>query len=227
MLSNDTNSGKTWLCCELIRRAVKDDFSLVPYKPVATGDRADALRLAEASSRKLAWTEITPVLYQAPLAPLAAAILEDNPLDWTLLDDKLGTLEANYHNVLIESAGGVLSPMDRDHTMCDLALRWKASTLLVVPNRLGSITQCRTALEALLSRGLEVLAVVLNEFPSAVEASTNDELMLEITRSTNRALLEEYYPQIEFFSSQAEDLSRLWSRVKNHLNVMNTQPANA
>ncbi len=223
VVANDTNTGKTWLCCEMLHRAVKENFSISPFKPVATGSRSDAILLAEATCGRVAYSEVNPVFFQAPLAPLAASLIEDKMLDWTFIDRRLEYLQSRYKYLLVEAAGGILTPLDRQSSMCDLATRWTAPVILVVPNKLGAISQTRASVEVLLSRKIEILAIVLNELPEATQVPLHhaqifsDDSISQITRSSNLAILREILPDYKFFTSQPSDLNLLWKTIKARL----------
>jgi dethiobiotin synthetase len=63
---------------------------------------------------------------------------------------------------ITEGAGGLYSPLCEDGLNADLAEALGDPVLLVAEDRLGTLSGCLLALEALDRRGLEVLAVVLN-----------------------------------------------------------------
>ena len=218
VLANDTNVGKTWLCCELLERARKENFLLFPYKPIATGDKTDAARLAASSGFACELDLISPVFFSAPMAPYAASLLENKPLNWLKIETHLDEIEKNCQAVLIESAGGLLTPCDRDTDMLDLAIRWNALSLMVAPNKLGSLTQCRCALEVMLQRKVAPLAVVLNSLPQTLDdISHHQNETLILTRSMNIQILTNYYPNIPFFDTTSSSLDKLWGHIKVYL----------
>ena len=87
----DTGVGKTYvtrLIVETLRNAGQD---AVGYKPVACGDRQDAVILAAASGG-LELDEINPVYLNTPVAPYVAAMLENRTVDPAELQAKIDAL---------------------------------------------------------------------------------------------------------------------------------------
>ncbi len=69
----DTGVGKTWLTCWLVRAWRAQGLKAAALKPIASGDRNDALLLREAMGELLTLDEINPVHFREPAAPLVAA----------------------------------------------------------------------------------------------------------------------------------------------------------
>ena len=67
--------------------------------------------------------------------------------------------------LLVETAGGVMSPVDDDHTMLDLMAALSGPVVLVGGSYLGAISHTLTALACLRARGLQVAAIAVSESP--------------------------------------------------------------
>jgi dethiobiotin synthetase len=65
--------------------------------------------------------------------------------------------------LLIEGAGGVMSPLSDGATVLDLIEALDAPVLLVTGTYLGAISHTLTAVEVLRRRGVNIRAVVINE----------------------------------------------------------------
>ena len=88
-------------------------------------------------------------------------------------------MQETFANIVIESAGGLLSPLGDDFDTRDLIRALRARPVVVAPNRLGTVNQVRLVLEAL-PRGLRRSAhVVLVRHPGARGAATNVGLLSE------------------------------------------------
>jgi len=94
--------------------------------------------------------------------------------------------EADYS--IVEGIGGVLVPLDRDHTIAELAAQLDLQTVVVARNDLGVLSYTLTAMEALRRRKISVRAIVLNH----VERSSREDL----SRLSNREVLADYFPRI-------------------------------
>jgi dethiobiotin synthetase len=151
----------------------------VGFKPIACGDREDAQNFLKAMApTTLTLDEVNPIFFQQPMAPYVAAKVENRDIDFSLLDKNLEKLENVFSTILIEGAGGILTPTTSTLTMRDLARRWRCSVILVVPNQLGALSQTLCAVEALQELVLE--AIILNGRTAEQELQkSNKEVLLE------------------------------------------------
>jgi dethiobiotin synthetase len=69
--------------------------------------------------------------------------------------------------LLIEGAGGVMSPLNESETMLDLAAALGLPTVFVCGSYLGAISHALTGLYALSARGLTAALVLVNETPGS------------------------------------------------------------
>lgn len=86
-----------------------------------------------------------------------------------LLDD---TLQNTHGNLIIESTGGVMSPIYGDYFQIDYIADLKIPTLLVINNRKGAINQAILSIEKLKERNIPIFGVVLNGPKDAVNTES-------------------------------------------------------
>jgi len=178
-----TEVGKTFVGA-LIAKALCDAGQRVGvYKPAASGCRRkgdtlvadDAVELWQAAGQPGELDAVCPQKFAAPLAPHLAAEAEGKQLDADLLRDGLGYWYDRCDIVIVEGAGGLMSPMGDEEYVADLAFEFGYPLVVVAANRLGVINQTlQTVITAATFRdGLTVAGVVLNdaEEPTA-DAST-------------------------------------------------------
>lgn len=166
-----TDIGKTHVACALIRAVRQRGLSVDAFKPVVSGfDPADPAvsdpgRLAVALDEPDTLPRISPRRYRAPLAPNLAAALEGETLNLADLvaDCQERLARADRDLLLIEGAGGVMSPLTDEATNLDLMVALNLPVLLVAGSYLGTISHVLTALEVIRSRGLSVAAIVMSE----------------------------------------------------------------
>lgn len=161
MTGSDTGVGKTHVGCALALLAVARGLTVRVCKPVETGcdpDPADALRLARAAGDPRPIEEICPVRLRAPISPHAAARLEGRSIDPDALVRAVPTADL----VLVEGAGGLLSPLNDELLMADLAASLALPLVVVVDDALGAINRALLTVEAARHRRLTIAAVVLN-----------------------------------------------------------------
>jgi dethiobiotin synthetase len=181
-----TDIGKTFVAAALIRALMAEGREVDAFKPVLSGyDRyegSDAARLLEALGRdqsRIDW--MSPLRYQAPLAPSSAARLEGDRLELDQLADLCAgrIQQTDWRLLLIEGAGGVMSPIAEGATNLDLMIRLGVPVLLVTGSYLGSVSHTLTALAVLEHAELTVSAIVISESEGAPPVSEMTDALAE------------------------------------------------
>jgi dethiobiotin synthetase len=137
------------------------DRRLGIMKPIQSGagDRELYARLFDLD-RSL--EEITPLYFQAPLAPPIAAAKEGRQVELQLAWQGFDTLRRQSDWVLVEALGGLGTPVTYEITVADLARDWGLPTVLVVPVRLGAIAQAVANVALARHAGVNLKGIVLN-----------------------------------------------------------------
>jgi dethiobiotin synthetase len=178
----DTNIGKTVVSAWLALH-----WPAAYWKPVQSGtDEADDNQLVA----QLSGAYCYPSLWQfkAPLSPHQAALDENREINLAQLHlphaaasdksvreaRKTSALRENgplAQHLVIEGAGGVLTPLNASESMVDLIAQLHAPILLVVRSGLGTINHSCLTVEALRARNLSVLGLVMVGIPNALNQS--------------------------------------------------------
>jgi dethiobiotin synthase len=145
----DTGVGKTALTAWLARCLSVTVPGVVALKPVCTGGRDDARALQEASGKRLSLDEINPWHFRAPLAPLLAARREQKELRLAQVLAWIRSLQKSHPGILVEGAGGLLTPIGEDFDARNLIVALRATPIVACANRLGAINQTLLVLAAL------------------------------------------------------------------------------
>jgi dethiobiotin synthetase len=145
----DTGVGKTVLGVLLVRFLRDGGRRVAACKPVCSGDRMDARQLREALGSGTPLDRINPWHFRAPLAPDLAAQQEGRRLRLAQVLAYLRAQRRPQGVLVIEGAGGLLSPLGLRFDSRDLILGLRATPVVVCPNRLGALNQVRLVLEAL------------------------------------------------------------------------------
>lgn len=178
MLGTDTGVGKTFIGCRIIEALRGAGYRVQVRKPVETGCAihggayvpADATALWNTAGRIELLETVCPLRFGAPLAAPEAARLEGRQLNFALdLAPHLPTPAAPPHAAdvrwLIESAGGLMSPLTEEALGLELAQYTRLPVILVAPDRLGTLSGLFASLEALDRRHIPIRAVILNRRP--------------------------------------------------------------
>jgi dethiobiotin synthetase len=162
----DTEVGKTYVACGMIAALRARGLRVGAYKPVASGatstQASDAFQLWTAIGQTYPFEWVNPQSFLAPVAPPIAADLEHRCVDESLLVQGLEPWCGNCDIVIVEGAGGLLSPISWTMTNADLARRLGYPVRLVAANRLGAVHQILATVRAAIDYGLSVEEIVLN-----------------------------------------------------------------
>lgn len=169
----DTEVGKTYVASMIVKDLVAAGHRVGVYKPAASDCvfdgrqliSEDAVALWEAAGRPLNLDAVCPQRFQAPLAPHLAARLEGRELDTQLMRDGVSRWVGECDILVVEGAGGLMSPISDDEYFADLAYDLEYPVLVVSPNFIGVINQTlQTLITASCFRGgIEVAGVILND----------------------------------------------------------------
>jgi dethiobiotin synthetase len=180
----DTGVGKTTVACSLAALFRRRGMRVGVMKPAETGCVArdgemmalDAIALRAAAVSNDAIELICPYRYATPVAPAAAAVVEDRePPDLRRIAAIYDRLAADRDVMLVEGAGGIAVPLTWSENYTDLARSLNLELILVVGNRLGCINGTLLSLEYAANRGVRVRGYILNDLEpeSSPAAETN------------------------------------------------------
>jgi len=188
----DTDVGKTYVSALIAAELQAAGHRVGVYKPVASGCVADgselvsddAVALWEAAGRTLTLDAVCPQRFAAPIAPHLSAIAEGKTLDADLARTGLATWTPHCDIVIVEGAGGLMSPVDEEEYVADLAFDFGYPLVVVTKNVVGAINQTLQTLIAAgnFREGLGVGAVVLNDVHASDDPASDSNLEEIVTR---------------------------------------------
>jgi dethiobiotin synthetase len=188
VVGTGTDVGKTFVSSALLSMLARRGESVMGWKPVVSGvasGGSDPETLGEALGRPL-----PPPLYSfaAPVSPHLAARLEGQTLSVDAIVARATELRGRQASLIIETAGGLFSPLTSRQTNADLARALPdARLLLVAPDRLGVLHDVTACLLAARASGLQIRAIVLS-LPGVGDSSTGTNAMeLGVTAGTRVA----------------------------------------
>lgn len=166
----DTGVGKTTVAVGLLSALRHQGFSVAGMKPIETGvmrgePTSDAMRLWDAAGQHDSPRDVSPFVFEEPVAPFIAAGAGGELIDVVTLDAAFARLSHDRQVVIVEGAGGILCPIHSDLFMLDLFARWQLEVIVVAPNRLGTINHTLLTVRAAEAARLRVRGVVLNDLP--------------------------------------------------------------
>jgi dethiobiotin synthetase len=175
----DTDVGKTHFSATWLRQLAAQNRRCVGLKPIASGcvqasagvlQSEDALALMAASSQKLSYVQSNPFAFAPPIAPHLAARAAATLITLAQLRPSWHAACAVSDFVLMEGAGGWLSPLADGLEHADLAREFDLPVLLVVGIRLGCINHARLSCQAILHSGVRLAGWVASVLPIHMQA---------------------------------------------------------
>jgi len=185
----DTGVGKTVLTTLLVKFLRERGVHAAALKPICSGGRADARALHAAMDGALSLDEINPWHFRAPLAPLLAARRERKQVHLSEVLAHIRALQKRFDMLLVEGAGGLLSPLGENFDSRDLIAKLGAAPIVVAPNRLGAVNHILLTLAALPRGAAATTCVVLMSPPRRNAAAL-----------TNAGLLAEFFDARRIFT---------------------------
>jgi dethiobiotin synthetase len=150
----DTNVGKTIVSAILVE-ALQADY----WKPIQSGttDGTDINELGKLISNSR--SKLHPEVYSfaAPVSPHLAAAIENKKIDVKNI-----ILPATENHLIIEGAGGMLVPLNKNNYVIQLAREFEAEVILVVRNYLGCINHSLLSIDYLLRNKYKIKGLILN-----------------------------------------------------------------
>ena len=168
----DTDVGKTQVTIALMRKFRRQGMVVVGMKPVAAGcqwrdgrlKNADAELIQQNAGLELAYQQVNPYAFALPVSPHLAC--GDTRVDLTTILAASRHLQNQADIVLVEGAGGWLSPLSRELDNAELAWALDLPVILVVAMRLGCINQARLSYQAISLAGVACAGWVAVEIES-------------------------------------------------------------
>jgi len=155
--ATNTDIGKTYATLLLLEEFAKKGYKVGAFKPIETGVKSapqdgqkllDKCKELNDSFKSVVIEDIVPVTFSLPAAPFVAK--RDKGIDFKKIKDSFAKISKLCDIVLIEGAGGLLVPIDKNFFMVDFIDFFDiSSTLLVTHNKLGCINDTLLSLEIL------------------------------------------------------------------------------
>ena len=216
----DTSVGKTAVTAMLLAHAQAEGINVRALKPFSTGGGGDEALLASFQKSTL---RINFFNYPEPIAPWSAARLRKETVTMEAVLQPIQEHRESCELLLVEGAGGLLTPLGSGFTMADLITELHAEAIVVAANRLGVLNHTLLTVEALRNRGVNDIRVALVELPGAdVSRKSNLADLMELLGTTQVVAipyLENYRAEADYIRASAkgmrEQLSALLAGKKN------------
>ncbi|MBI9019859.1 MAG: dethiobiotin synthase [Verrucomicrobia bacterium] len=163
----DTGIGKTALSALLLAELRRRRINAAPMKPAQTGCEGDgvpdldySLSMAGMTVSDEDYALMSPYRFEPACSPHLAAELAGTEIELAKIVGAARELAAEYDSLIVEGAGGILVPINRNKTMLDLMKALGLPVLLAARPGLGTINHTLLSIRALRSAGLDIAGIV-------------------------------------------------------------------
>lgn len=210
----DTEIGKTYVTCMLIRHLASEGHKVAGLKPIASGceetpmglRNADALAIAESSNLGgIAYSLINRYNFKPAIAPHIAAEQAGEEIAFDLICEDAQNVSMYTDYLFVEGAGGWQVPLGKDGYISDLAAKLELPVILVVGIKLGCINHALLTAENIQQRGLKLAGWVANRCDP--ETAASKENIETLKQGINAPLIAE----IEFDQADLKPEFNFWN----------------
>lgn len=199
----DTGVGKTFVSSAIALGLREKGVNVGVMKPVASGGKkkgciyvsGDALALKKASGVNDPVELINPVCFKTPLAPYTASIIEKNKVDLGRIYSSYKILCRRHEFMLVEGIGGVLVPVKKNYFVIDLIKKLGLPVIIVCRPGIGTINHTLLTINALKTRNIQILCLVLNKTTEMVNDKSERSNMMILNELTGIPVIK--YPYIK------------------------------
>lgn len=159
--ATNTDVGKTFASEVFLNYYTKKGLTVGYFKPIETGVNdlpLDGNRMLELTKKlnpnfKVSINDVVPYQFKLPAAPYVAK--GNKIIDIDFIIEKKKYLETLCDILIIEGAGGLMVPIEKDFFMIDLIKRLDTKTILIAPSKLGGINDTLLSMQALKNKNID------------------------------------------------------------------------
>jgi dethiobiotin synthetase len=220
----DTGVGKTVIAGALAIALKGMGYSVGVMKPVETGCKksgkrlipSDAIFLKKASGSRDSIDLINPYRFKTPLAPAVASELEGVKIYISRILRSFKLLKKRHDIVIVEGAGGILVPIDKDYFFLDLIRDMGIPIIIVARPGLGTINHTLLTIRCAHEYGVPVIGFIINHAKNSRPDPSEKTNPLVIKRLSNVPLIGNF-PFIPKLKNNPKGLNTI--AIKNYLNL--------
>jgi dethiobiotin synthetase len=199
-----TDVGKTYIGSALCASLYQKNVAIAPFKPIEsdclmTANKLyakDAMMYFDAVDKTISDNIITPFRFKQTCSTARAATINHQKI---ILSDILNHInEHNNHNsiLIVEGAGGMLSPFCYDGLTIDLAKKLSLPIILVASNKIGVINDVLLNLDLFTKHNLKCEYIILNNIDNNNSGDMDN--VVELQQYTNIKIIYNDYNSHHF-----------------------------
>ena len=192
----DTDIGKTYIS-SIIFNSLGDNTCY--YKPIQTGctyvdnkifiPDLDYVK----SNSNISTNENFSCSYSLkhPISPHLSAQISNIQIDISHITNHFTNLKKKFENVLVEGAGGIFTPINKDKSyfIYNLIQDLKIKTILVTDAKIGTINHTLLTLNFLKTMNITISGIVFNKFKNTYYENDNIEFIKQYSNIENTLII--------------------------------------
>ena len=216
-----TDIGKTYVTGLILKKLQQSGRRAAYYKAAMSGNErdadgnlipGDAFHVKTVSGITQPLDSMCPYVYEAAVSPHLASRLEGNPVNMDVVKSGFDQVCEAYDYVTVEGSGGIVCPIDFDHSKLqleDIIGELKLPSILIADAGLGTINGVVLTAEYMKNRNLELKGIIFNHFhPGDVMEEDNIRMCEYYTGLPTLACIREGDTDLDL---DAEKLAALYS----------------
>ena len=218
VVGTDTGVGKTIVAAGIAGALHRLGIDVGVMKPVSAGSREDARFLRKSVESTDPIDLVNPVHLRLPLAPYVAAKLLKKRIGLEKIDYAFKVLSKKHKFLIVEGAGGVLVPIQKRFLVADLVRKFSLPALVVARATLGTLNHTLLTIEALRSRKIQVVGILLNGLEPKhrdLAVRTNPKILREFSGLPILGIL----PRLEGVDVRSCQYGSLFESVARHVQL--------
>lgn len=210
----DTEIGKTYSTCLLIKHLCELGHNVAGLKPIASGcttasngelENEDAVLLRDHANIRLPYSVVNRYAYKPAVAPHIAAANAAETISIVDIHHDVESVRKLTDYVFVEAVGGWKVPIGSEGTVEDLALTLNLPVILVVGIKLGCINHALLTIESMQKSGVPIAGWVANLCDPEAEVKS------EIIESLRSRILMPQIATIDYGQKTLAPIFNYWS----------------
>lgn len=185
----DTDAGKSYATGFIAKEWAKQGLNVITQKLIQTGNTGfseDILIHREIMEMELNDDDkallTMPEVFSYPASPHLAARIDKREIDFNKIEKATNELAQKYDRVLVEGAGGLMTPLTEEMLTIDYITNKKYPLIFITSGKLGSINHTLLSFEAIKKRKIELKYVAYNLFHNDENSLIQHDNLLFIER---------------------------------------------
>ncbi len=168
----NTDVGKTFVTALMIKKFCESGISAGYYKAAASGKKisdiaADAFYIKKISGLNCDMKNFVSYSYENSLSPHLAAKIENNPINFSVIERDFLSAADKFDFLTVEGSGGIICPLRFDNKilmLADIIEKLNLAVVIVVDSKLGEINSAVLTAEYLRAKKISVKGLIFNRF---------------------------------------------------------------